>query len=810
MFVRFPASLAALIMSLGLMLSQCDTSDERAEAYYKSSLKLLEEGDPDRALVELRNVFKLNGLHRDARATFAKIKLEQGKNGDAYGQYLRLVEQYPNDLEARRALGEMALMTFDWEEAERHISVAYNLAPEDNLIKSMKAALDYRAALIAEDDIARASAVQVAELILASNGENQVARKVVIDQFINEQRFSSALGEIDRGLEVSPEDLLMHEQKLRILAALGDQQALGQHLRKMARLFPENERVRSTLFGWFIQQSDLEGAETFLRDLVDQNSDAPYEPSIAVVQFLRETKGVDAAKQELKRLVDEGGPDAPMYRGLRASLEFDEGKRDEAMTELERIVDETPASDQMRDLRVTLARMMEVTGSNVGARAQIEKVLEQDASQVKALKMQAGWLIEDDKPGEAIAALRSALDQEPRDSEALTLMAQAHLRDGSRDLAGERLALAVEVSNQAASESLRYAEFLAEDNDLDAAETVLISAIRRAPDTAILLTSLGDLYLRQADWPRAQDIIDQLRLIGTDQTLRTANALHATILLRQEKTDESIAFLQGLIDTGAADFRASALIVRSRLQNGEIEDAATYLDTQISDNPDNDDLKYLRAGVYVIAGDNESAEALYRDIVARNPTSTQVVQALYSLLRRTGQTDAATQALNAGLTQTPKSLNLLWIKAGELEAAGDVEGAISVYEALYESDSNNLIVANNLASLITAHRNSAADLDRAFVIARRLRGTKVAPFQDTYGWIEQRRGNTEEALRYLKPAAEGLPDDPLVQFHLAMAYIAAEDIENARKQLERTLELAGDSNLEQFQTAREALAALPQ
>ena len=82
-------------------------------------------------------------------------------------------------------------------------------------------------------------------------------------------------------------------------------------------------------------------------------------------------------------------------------------------------------------------------------------------------------------------------------------------------------------------------------------------------------------------------------------------------------------------------------------------------------------------------------------------------------------------------------------------------------------------------------------------------------FQDTYGWIAHRNGNNDEALTYLEPAAAGLPNDGLTQFHLGMTYLALNRPEDARRQLTRALKLAGDSTLPQFQTARDALAGLP-
>jgi Flp pilus assembly protein TadD len=84
----------------------------------------------------------------------------------------------------------------------------------------------------------------------------------------------------------------------------------------------------------------------------------------------------------------------------------------------------------------------------------------------------------------------------------------------------------------------------------------------------------------------------------------------------------------------------------------------------------------------------------------------------------------------------------------------------------------------------------------------------IPAFQDTYGWIAARRGDHAEALSYLRPAALGLSGDPLVQFHLGMTYAALDRKTAARETLALALELAGDSDLPQFEVARAKLAEL--
>jgi tetratricopeptide (TPR) repeat protein len=109
-FVRPLALVAALFL-----LGACDSAEERAEKHYQSALALIEAGDTDRALVELRNVFDLNGFHKEARKLYADTVLARGELTEAYGQYLRLIEQYPDTPEVRLTLAELAIGRGDWD-----------------------------------------------------------------------------------------------------------------------------------------------------------------------------------------------------------------------------------------------------------------------------------------------------------------------------------------------------------------------------------------------------------------------------------------------------------------------------------------------------------------------------------------------------------------------------------------------------------------------------------------------------------------------------------------------------------------------
>ena len=101
--------------------------------------------------------------------------------------------------------------------------------------------------------------------------------------------------------------------------------------------------------------------------------------------------------------------------------------------------------------------------------------------------------------------------------------------------------------------------------------------------------------------------------------------------------------------------------------------------------------------------------------------------------------------------------------------AANLAGAIADYETLYARSSDSPVLANNLASLLTAQGSDATTLERAHAIARRLRGSDVPEFQDTYGWILFLRGDAAEAREYLAKAGAALPGNAQVQFHLGEA-----------------------------------------
>lgn len=810
---NLPRLLILPLMIAAFSLSGCKSAKEKAEDYYQSGLSLLKQGDEDRAMVEFRNVFKYDGFHKEARKTYADVLRKEGNLEEAYSQYLRLIEQYPDTAEVRKILAEMAIDNSDWTEAERHGRAVIALTPDDPAVQAIGLALDYRAAILADDGAARTKIADQARVLLDKLPDSKILRRIVIDRLSSGPDPMKAMPEIDAALKADPKSLEFHMMKFRLLAKAEDAAGTGAELKLMVDLFPDVAQVKGALIGWYMVQKDYDGAEAFLRKQAGDPT-GPTADHLALIQFLKTARGPDSARAELAALIkaNAGTPNAELYTSLVASLDFEAGKKDEAIATLQAVVKAAKASDQTRNIKDALAGMLDQTGNRVGARALVEEVLAEDPTNVAALKLRAGWFIKDDKAGDAVVDLRAALDQSPRDPEIATLLAAAYERDGSLDLAGDQLAKAVEMSGAAAEESLRYARFLGAQGSTQVIETVLTNARQVSPHNPQVLRALAEYYIRNSQWPRAQEVVNALAALNLPEAETGQHVLAAAILAGQNRLEESLSLLQQGVAGGDQSSAAVMAIVQAQIRAGKPAEARSYVNDLLAKSPKDHDLRVISASIDAVMGNADAAAATYRALIAEDPAAEQPVQLLYGLLSSSGKTEEATAVLEAGLAAQPKSFTLRWIKAGTLEAAGKIDDAIAIYDALYADDSSNTLVANNLASLIATYKDDDASLLRAETIARRLRGLSVPGYQDTFGWIAFRRGNMDEALSHLEPAAKGLPEDVLTQFHLGMLYDKLGRSADAVRQLELTLTLADKAGLRdklpQMKQAQEALARL--
>lgn len=785
---------ALVVASLSILVA-CSSPEDRAERYYQQGIELLQKGDRSRAFVAFRNALKQVPGHRETMEIMAQTLEGEKRHGEAYRYRLQIAESAPEDGPAALAVAEAAIRLQDWENADRYGKRAIALLKDDRRADVVALVLDYRAAALAagqnEVPVANDGAfLQRARALSAALPKSELTHALIVDILVRQRDFAAALTEASLLVENWPDRIDFHRNKLRILNELGDEEGLEGGLRAMVEAFPDDEESRSLLIRYYMSRGAPDKVEDFLRSRIKPGERDDVSRAM-LVQFLRQTKGIEAAQAEVDTLIAENT--SPMtFRMARAGLDFEAGQRDRAIAEMQDLIQtkDVPAED-MHKAKILLARFLGATGNTVGAQKQVDEVLAEDASYVDALQMRAAWMIEGDKVDEAVGVLRQALDQEPNDPLTLTLMAQAYLRNGDRQLAGDTLALAVQAANGRAAEAIRYARFLISDQKYLPAEDVLIDALRVAPNTPDLLVPLGEVYVRLEDWPRAEQVERNLRALNRSEMNEQADRLRVAILSGQQRNADAVSFLESQAQQDSADTAAQVAVLRAHMQNGAFDNARSYLDTLMQQHPDNQIYQVFDAALKNAMGDHAGAEERYRALIAERPEAERLRVELIRTLNAAGKRDEAKLALDEAMAVLPDGLDLNWIRASNLERDGDAEGAIAVYEKLYAINSGSTIIANNLASLLTTARSDPESLEQAWTVARRLRDADLPAFQDTYGWIAFRRGDLATARRSLDVASAGMPNDPLVTLHLGIVQAAQGETEAARATLERAITLAG-------------------
>ncbi|MBU2958952.1 tetratricopeptide repeat protein [Paracoccus sp. 1_MG-2023] len=797
---------AALVVALSL--TACKSSEEQAEEYYESAVALAAEGDTDRAMVQLRNVFNEDGTHYEARRMLADIHLEAGRPRDAYSQYLRLAEQYPDDLPTRIALARLATETGQKDEFERHANRAQELAPDDPDVQAI--ALSQRYVNLTDDSPAeeRAALADQAEAMVEDRPDDVLLLTILLDRAARDRDLDRAGQLIDRLMELQPDNPQRYAQRLAWLSERGDMAGIETHLRATLDRFPDSTDAKGNLLAFYVSENRTEDAEAFLREMADAAAEGDATPQLDLIRYIEMTRGSDAARQEMRTMLEQGG-DPLIFGALLAGADYVDGNRDEAIAQVQGLLADREPAPETRNLRIQLARMLAGAGREDEARPLVAEVLAEEPGHVGALKMQAGWNIEADQLDDAILALRAALDSDAEDVEALSLMADAYYRAGEPDLMRDFLARAAEASDHAPTETLRFAQSLLAEGRTRPAEDALLPALQADSENVALLAMLGRTYLAMPDLPRAQGVVARLKNLDTPQSNRAAQELELAQLSREEGRDAAIDYLRDRADAGDATIEAQVELLYSRIAAGDLEGARIQLETLRESAPDNRMVRQADAQLAAATGQPDAARQILDRLIEDDPSDPAPHLMRLRLIAQSGDNAEALEAVDASLEQLPEDPDLLWTKAGLLERAGRIDEAIAIFETLYDRSSDAVIVANNLASLLaTYHADDPERLAQATSVARRLAGTTVPAFMDTYGWLLHLNGDSEGALPYLEGAAEALENDPAVQLHLGIVRASLGQTEEARDLLTRGLEMADDLQGSTAATARATLEGL--
>ncbi len=363
------------------------------------------------------------------------------------------------------------------------------------------------------------------------------------------------------------------------------------------------------------------------------------------------------------------------------------------------------------------------------------------------------------------------------------------------DDAEAALAASVTASPDDVDLKFAYAQFQSRTrNRPDLAEATLKKFMAATPGDDRLTVLLGTFYEGTS---RDADALAQYAGVAKRTPTSTeglaARGRIAVLTVKGGDPDRARTLFDGLLQDAPDD--PVALIGRGQLNlaDDQLEDAVTDLRGSLRKAPENPVALTLLAAVHLRAGDIALAEEAYRQALKINPYDTAIQAALADVL----------------LLPLPGSDRVPNEKVTEAEQL--FRQAMAAYEAVLASGGGGAalmgrnLAANNLAMLLLDQRSDDTSHRRALELTTPFADSRNPQFLDTLGWAHYRTGAAVKAVKYLELALAIGGDNPVVRYHLGMAYLAAKNEAGARQELEKALKRAGE-----FPGASVARAALRQ
>lgn len=689
---------------------------------------------------------------------------------------------------------------------------------------------------------------------LGRGGDSQMAGWGRFGLFVEAGRIDSAQREL-RNLErlsvaesMTPPDF---ERLARAQLRVGPVSTALETARRYAAAFPELDGAATLTMEIEQRSGDVAGAIRTFHEALGRHGDS-MELWANGVELHIVAHDFAGAERLLDQLSKVGATGAVRAGILRADMYVRLGLCEAAVAELTRLKEQE--RNPLDSIQVALGRALSAAGRLEESDAALRSVPPYSRNRTEAVCTIADNACRRGRPAEGLVLLKETLRRDPGDAQAAWDRARLHLAADQPEAALEFATIFMRELEEPA-QRVEWMAILAElqwlTGDLAAAERTCRDSVGLRPqdETARLRLALLLLVRDQRD--------DAAKLLA--ETLTQARTGPAYVLLALAGRERLTATSSSPADGGAGQ---TSLEVLALAACGKKERAAQLLRTTAPNDLARADLARLIAsatddrargfarrlaiGRAMFAADlREVGLQWARRLAADWQAEPLVWQSLREALLASGRQAeaegiadrlrrqhadsivgrelAAEQAVANGsyeegwkiLTATAAAEGetpRLCMKLGDLAVKrGTPADAVWQYQRAFELDRTLAAALNNTAYVLANSANGdKATLDRALDLIRQASSLEAATpaALETLGWIRVLRGENDEGLRLLSAAITSLHGEPIVHYHIGVAYTNAGMPELARLHLENVLRLGG-SNLPERRLARELLAKLP-
>jgi tetratricopeptide (TPR) repeat protein len=769
---------AVLLACLVALAAASCTNPEKAKAeHVRRGEAFLKEKRWQEASLEFRNAIQIDDQMGAAHWGLAQAYEGLGRGGEYVEELQRAVKLDPANTEARVRLANAYLLAYSRQKNPELLGEAERLAGE----------------IAAREPNNPDGRILQANIVFFKGDPAGAERMIKEAVALDPKRVESYMGLARYYLQVN-------------------RAADAEAVYKQAVAINDRSSLAHVEYGKFLSQLKRPEAEAEFRRAVEvdpENRDARW----VLASYYLVNQRLDRAEEAYKAWAQLDW-DKPEGKARLADYYATVGRFDDAAALYQEIVKGSP--DYARG-RYRLGEISLQRGDQTAANTQVEELLKRNAKDSDALFLRARMRSASGKLKDAISDLKTVLEADPRSKLGLYFMADALYRDGqfeqARARAGELeryyqdflpaklLQIQIGLDSGDAEGARRGADDLVKKlNETTPSGDVTPQLLADVKTNALLLRGKAALRLGGAEPQQtaaARADFEAARQAQPNSPMPYVNL--ADVAAMEKKPDEAWQQLDRALGLDPTNFQALTGLINLGAATGKLDQARARVEQLASQRPNEAPLQYLlgqafRIGTQQQPPDAARAESAMRRAVELDPDYMPAYTALAEIYFGTQQPDRAIDEYKKITERRPDDFvafrNIGMIEAGR----NNLDAAADYYRRVLSIRPDEPVAANNLASLYADHGKGNAEeaMRLAQDVARRY--PSEPGFADTLGWVYYRKGLYRDAVEQLQRAVSGASkrnaDNSLYRWHLGAALAKNGDKAGARRELQKSLELA--------------------
>ena len=523
------------------------------------------------------------------------------------------------------------------------------------------------------------------------------------------------------------------------------------------------------------QNRPVDAEQQFQRALaLDPNSIAALS-NLAMLQYLAGRK--QDAEQNFKRLADSA---EKSLKSVHALFLFQEGRRDEAIREFEKL---TKGDPENRLVRTQLVIAYRTANRKQDAQNVLAAALKKNPKDLDALLQRAEMYLDDRQYGPAEADFNQVLRQKPEAPEIHYAVARLQQVRGAMLTYRQELSEALQLNPYLLPVRLELSQSLLSSSNAKAALDLLNSAPESQRGSLPVLIQRNWAYWALGNMTAMRHGIDQGLALAETSDLLLQDGMWK---LRAGDPAKARGTLTQILNANPSDVRALQALNQSYAVEHRPSAALQKVTEYASKAPNVARVQHFLGVLFMTNGNQAEARKAFNAAKAADP---QFVPADLGLVQAdvlAGKFDDARKRLASMIAADNRIAEAhLWLGVLE-EGQHNHAVAMEEFRKVVELDNGNAQALNNLATLLAEYGNKP---DEALKYAER--AVELDPekpdYCDTLGWILYRKALYPGAIGYLERAAA--KRHAIAQYHLAMAYAQSGNPTRGRAALKVALAL---------------------